>query len=807
MNTVGLGMMELVLVAATMFGGGTFAVPHGPDAGLDGAVPAECLLYAAYNGIAPAKAESGNQVEQLLAEPEVAAFVAELDRLIDEGIDLAPARDEQERTIKRLAPTVARTLLTRPSMLYLAKVALPPEQPSGNGAIVVNAGERTKEFMAALEELEALYLEEVPANLGVEKSTVDGVELRKLPTPPQAPPVAWGNVDTYVFLAFGEGEAESVVKRLKAKPAATEWLTKLRAELGVERLGSVVYLDAGAIVKTVEPLFPLLAAEAPPPLKDLGKLLDQTGLRGLRHAAVAFGLDKEMSVSKIVVGHDGEPKGLLKLGGATPLTLDDVKSIPRSADFAAVARFDAQGVFAALRQVAEQIEPQAGARLDQALGQAQEQLGFSIEKDLLAGLGDTWTIYNSCEEGGLLLTGLCATVGVRDRAKVEKVLERALRLVEAETRENDKPVFRVRKTEAAGKTISYVQVVGPSPVAPAWCFDGERLIVAASPQMVRTHLARGADAGSLADVEAVKAHLATGDVTSLTYQNTQLGLQLLYSYAQYMATVGAGMLESETGLRADISKFPSFGAISRHMRPSISLTRHTKNAIVVESHSVGPSLSLPFVGGMMAGFLTPAVYEAQGAAKRAVGSNNLRNIGMAAIMYASEKGSLPTNIVDEGGKPLLSWRVRLLPHLDQQALYERFHLDEPWDSAHNRTLIANMPDFYRHTGVVLAPGAEGRTLYQMPSGPGTLYDSKKLSLDQIGAAGIATSQAALVVVAEPQFAVEWTKPSDLEIDLQNYLERLLLDRNRAATVLRLDGSVHEQPAASAAELEESLFPR
>ncbi|MBN8626711.1 MAG: DUF1559 domain-containing protein [Planctomycetes bacterium] len=210
---------------------------------------------------------------------------------------------------------------------------------------------------------------------------------------------------------------------------------------------------------------------------------------------------------------------------------------------------------------------------------------------------------------------------------------------------------------------------------------------------------------------------------------------------------------------------------------------------------------------MMLGFLTPAIHKAGSVAQDQAATNNLRSIGLAATVYATEHGSLPTNIVDKDGNALLSWRVRLLPHLDQQALYEQFRLDEPWDSEQNRKLAATMPDIYRHKSVVLGPGAEGHTLYQMPRGAGTLYDSKKLSLEQISAAGIGTSEAAFVVVAQPKFAVAWTKPSDLEIDLQNYLERLLINRNTAATILHLDGSVREQSTADREQLEETLFPR
>ena len=48
-------------------------------------------------------------------------------------------------------------------------------------------------------------------------------------------------------------------------------------------------------------------------------------------------------------------------------------------------------------------------------------------------------------------------------------------------------------------------------------------------------------------------------------------------------------------------------------------------------------------------------------------------------------------ICDASGKPLLSWRVAILPGLEQGNLYKQFRLDEPWDSPHNLTLLPLMP--------------------------------------------------------------------------------------------------------------------
>ena len=63
--------------------------------------------------------------------------------------------------------------------------------------------------------------------------------------------------------------------------------------------------------------------------------------------------------------------------------------------------------------------------------------------------------------------------------------------------------------------------------------------------------------------------------------------------------------------------------------------------------------------------------------------------------YHESTNALPKPaITDKDGKPLLSWRVAILPYLEQQELYNKFHVDEPWDSPHNKALIKEMPTTY-----------------------------------------------------------------------------------------------------------------
>ena len=66
------------------------------------------------------------------------------------------------------------------------------------------------------------------------------------------------------------------------------------------------------------------------------------------------------------------------------------------------------------------------------------------------------------------------------------------------------------------------------------------------------------------------------------------------------------------------------------------------------------------------------------------------------------------------GKPLLSWRVLILPFLDQNSLYQEFHVDEPWDSPHNRALVAKMPAVYRCPFEGRDMAAQGKTRVPWP---------------------------------------------------------------------------------------------
>jgi RNA polymerase sigma factor (sigma-70 family) len=98
--------------------------------------------------------------------------------------------------------------------------------------------------------------------------------------------------------------------------------------------------------------------------------------------------------------------------------------------------------------------------------------------------------------------------------------------------------------------------------------------------------------------------------------------------------------------------------------------------------------------------------------------NNLKQLMIAMHNYEAAYGHLPGNIRDKNGKALLSWRVAILPFIEQEALYRAFKFDEPWDSEHNLKLMAQMPPILR---VGFEPKGSTHTYYQVFEGPGTPF--------------------------------------------------------------------------------------
>ncbi|QDU58787.1 DUF1559 family PulG-like putative transporter [Aeoliella mucimassa] len=220
------------------------------------------------------------------------------------------------------------------------------------------------------------------------------------------------------------------------------------------------------------------------------------------------------------------------------------------------------------------------------------------------------------------------------------------------------------------------------------------------------------------------------------------------------------------------------------------------------------------VAKLMSEVLMPAVESAQASAKRSQQMNQFKQMSLGMLNFESANNYLPAAgaLTDRDGKPLLSWRVAILPYLsdgESMGLYNRFHLDEPWDSPHNLQLVKQMPDVYSDQ---LHPqlAAEGLTTFQVPvqansifppKPEGELVEREYNSQKCYFAPGTTfrqvldgTSNTLLVVQMPPEQAVPWTKPADWEVDLAKVVEQFRGNPDRGQVVAAFcDGHVEILP--------------
>jgi len=183
--------------------------------------------------------------------------------------------------------------------------------------------------------------------------------------------------------------------------------------------------------------------------------------------------------------------------------------------------------------------------------------------------------------------------------------------------------------------------------------------------------------------------------------------------------------------------------------------------------------------------VTPPIEVARASAARMQSSNNLKMIALAMHNYATAYKHFPTPAsFAKDGKPLLSWRVYILAFTDENSLFKQFHLDEPWDSPHNRTLIDKMPSIYR---LPMSKTEKGRTNYLLPVGGGAGFEADKPTYFKDITDG--TSNTIMTVEVDDDHAVIWTKPEDLQFEPKDPTRGLSRILNGGFNAGLFDGSV------------------
>jgi hypothetical protein len=358
--------------------------------------------------------------------------------------------------------------------------------------------------------------------------------------------------------------------------------------------------------------------------------------------------------------------------------------------------------------------------------------------------------------------GLTGVVSVRDAVKLRHAQERLLAVAAKAVSGNGREQGKLEHTQLDGRDVIRYELPAKIPmfISPAWTIDEHYLVGSLAVQSVKAFLTRKSDAKSLADVPEVARWFSSGQgPLAVSYQDTAGLFRAFYPTLQ-LFSAGFSQKLREAGIDFDVALLPTTNTIAQHLRPAVCVTRQVADGFEIDTRATVPGGNQATLAPFVLGLTLPAVQAVRTTARRAQSMNNIKQLLLAILNYESSHGSFPpAYTADKQGQPLLSWRVAILPHIEQESLYRQFHLDEPWDSPHNKQLIAKMPPLFRSPRSAAGPG---KTCYLTVRGKETVFrGAEKVKLADIANG---TSHTIALVEANDQAAVIWTKPDDFQFD-------------------------------------------
>ncbi|HBJ37612.1 MAG TPA: hypothetical protein DDZ51_23220 [Planctomycetaceae bacterium] len=170
---------------------------------------------------------------------------------------------------------------------------------------------------------------------------------------------------------------------------------------------------------------------------------------------------------------------------------------------------------------------------------------------------------------------------------------------------------------------------------------------------------------------------------------------------------------------------------------------------------------------------SPALTSIQTNRLRVQSIRNIERIASALNAYAADHGTYPPPVIRRPDGTLMhSWRVLVLPYLDQKELFNDYDMNQPWDSPSNLELTSRMPAVYRAASSQLY-GSDAA--YFLITGPGTLFPPAPASDPagsfrplSPGAVSDDHGQTLLVVEASSltsNYYPSWLEPHDLDVTL------------------------------------------
>jgi len=386
----------------------------------------------------------------------------------------------------------------------------------------------------------------------------------------------------------------------------------------------VAYADLEGLLANIEVGVKL---HAPPDgQRQFAQAVESLGLRGVKRAIITMGFEGKEWATRAFVEAPAPRRGLLSILDGKPITADLLKLVPKGAAWMTAMRMDLAKIVGDARALAKNIaDPASVQEVDRMFAEMNQTLGFDLQKDLLAALGDEWVIYTDNSVAGSGMMGIVVVNRLRDAKLATATLTKLHEKVGALLAENlgprpqrpyvdEEPDFQfdekgapprarvfnekdgkdggfkdgapprpapraqpreappkrtlARKYTADGLTVNYISV---PVVAPSWAVDGQNLYFTLYPQALVSAAAHVKSGGpSIADnaafIEVRKRLAAGGDVNAVSFMDLQQTAGESYQIALLISQLAMGAADM-MGVEAPPMVLPPLHKLRPHLTP------------------------------------------------------------------------------------------------------------------------------------------------------------------------------------------------------------------------------------------------
>jgi Protein of unknown function (DUF1559) len=518
------------------------------------------------------------------------------------------------------------------------------------------------------------------------------------------------------------------------------------------------------------------------------------GLDGLKRIDFQWGFQDAALVSRLRIVAPAPRRGVFALLDQPTFSVGTLPSLPAHLTGLCVLSVDLAKTYDQVDTLIKLVNPYPPTNPPNSGVLARH--GIDLRNELLGHLGPQVAFYVQAPRGDEAPTavsklmsqvaGFTLTAQVRDEAASARAIDSLIKSFNPMLREYLRGIPRRPGDTSSLAFLKFQKLAGPRPqyvldlppnflpqpyvaaLRPTVTLNRDRLVVSASTPAAKQALAGASpwqpDGAFIPVVKTLPADMVYLGLFDPRAGTAVFAKTLPIVIRQINAEIvlarrRTGKNPEDVLLRLEPDTIPEAEELDRLLFPSsTTLTVDRRGGILTHREAI-PTLTSPATGAVLVALVAPAVQSSLETARRVQCASNLKQIALAMHNYhASNNVFARPATRDEKGQPLLSWRVAILPYLEQQELYDKFKLKEPWDSPHNKELLKEMPLVYRCP--IRGRVAPFTTNYRVFVGKGALFEKDQ----DVGLADVTDGRPNTLMVVEAKEPVPWTKPDDLSFD-------------------------------------------